>query len=1054
MTATSKPSTDQAKQLNLRLLGPFEAAWPDAPIPAFATDKVRALLTYLALEGERPLRRETLATLLWPDWPDEVARRNLRQNLHRLKASLDSLDPSLGDRLLLADRQSVGVDGSLLAVDVLQFQATLAQVEAHPHRHLASCPVCLERLRQAAGLIRGEFLAGFSLPDAPLFDEWLMMQRERLHYQSVQTFFVLAEAHMRQADYEGAYTYALRQAALEPWREEAHRQIMQALAHQGARAEALAHYATCCRILDEELGVEPSEETTALYQAIVEERFAGQAGDDRPRLRHFPTYFTPFLGREGEIQQILDQLQQPDCRLLTLIAPGGMGKTRLAIAAANALAPAPAYPQGLIFVPLADTTDRAGLLTALAQAVEMPMKGVTDLQASLYRFVADQEMLLVLDNFEQILAEADVVAGLLRAGPNLQILVTAREALNLRAEWRFALRGLPCPPPLDPFNPHEPTGMDDETWTSYPGVQIFVQSARQVRPDFAPLTQRGAITRICQLVEGMPLALEMAGAWARLMTCQQIAEQISASLDILVAAPQDTPERQRSVRAIFEQTWSQLSPRQQRGLAELSIFRQSFSLEAALAITGVDLLILTQLVDRALIRHDQAGRYTMHLLLRQFGLEKLAAIRGAEAQSRREYAAYFLGQVADATQEFHQASAAGVISAMQLDLDNLRQAWQWATEQGDGERLAASAVGFSRLLRLLGLHQEGITRMGRAADQLAQQAESLPASYFLRFRQALIQMDLGLYHLALPQVEAVCAFWRQVGDEALLAQGLAEQGIGLWRVGQLAQADQQLRASLDLAETLGNGPVVAYARHHLANVLANLGDTETPHTLLNQSLAFYRGHGDLRRLAGLLNDMGATTYVRDLPQAQRYLTESLTIWRQLGDRLGATYPLHNLAYFALHNQEYDRAEQLLNEAERLARSIGFEDGLITCQYHLGLISLLARGDVAEAGQRLGESLRLAVGLSSWLSLGDILLGIALLHAQRGEMGHAVRLCAGIHTHISPVKPPGPLEERIYEEVLADARQALSPDNFAGHWAAGAALPLEELARWGMETIGA
>jgi DNA-binding SARP family transcriptional activator/predicted ATPase len=1020
-------------QLRLTLLGTFAASWAGRPVVAFPTDKVRALLAYLALEGERPLRRETLATLLWPDYPDDIARRNLRQNLHRLNQLLDALEPGLSDRLLLVDRQTVRLNCAHVRLDVAEFEGGLTAVETHPHRRLSACQPCLDTLANAARLVRGDLLAGFTLPDAPLFDEWLIIRRERLHYQSLQLLHTLAEVSLERGDFDPAYQYAARQIALEPWREEAHRQMMLALARQGWRSEALAQYATCARLLEEELGLPPSGETAALYQEILNETLPIAATSGQ--LHHFPATFTPFIGREAEIGQIVDQMQDPACRLLTLIAPGGMGKTRLSIAAAAQLANAPQFADGLYFVPLAATNDRDALLIALAQAVEMPLQGVDDVAAALGTFLKGKRLLLVLDNFEQLVAEAAVVVGLLTAVPHLQLLITSREPLNLQAEWQIRLDGLP----------YAPEGAAN--WADCSAAQLFIQTASRVRPGFAPARYEAAISRICQLVGGMPLALEMAAAWSRLMEPEQIANQISDSLDFLVATARDVPERQRSIYAVLNQSWNLLEPDAQQTLAQLGLFQAGFSLEAAVFVSGATLSGLSALANKALLRPGLAGRYELHPLLRQFALEQLTTFGPPfGADCRQRHAAYFLQRLAAAETDFHQANAAAVLSEIQPDLDNVRLAWGWAAGRQDAPLLAASQRGLARFFRLMGLHQEGAALLAQGSARLAGREEWKTAVALLQFREATLRLELGSFEAAKTLLHSARATWETAGDAANLSRALADLGIVAWRMGDLDAAEAHLQESLALAQQVDDGGQIGYALHHLGNIAWFRSDYATAVLQVSASLPYYRQQGDLRRLAAVLSDLGAAQMLQqgDHDQSRAYFSESLALYRQLGDRLGTTYPLHNLGYLALMTQEYESAEQLFGETLRIGEQMGDQRSMANTLHHLGLTTLLGSGDLGQAAAYFRDGLRLANAIQEWQVMGDALMGLAVTAVRQGDFATAVRLAGGMQARLGEFRLGGLVESPLYEAALAEARAALGEAAFAALWAEGAKWSLADV----------
>jgi DNA-binding SARP family transcriptional activator len=334
--------------LTLSTFGTLRVALDGTPITSFATDKVRALLVFLAVEATYPHRRETLAHLLWPDLPDRDARHNLSQALWHLRQALAERDSATP--LLLMSRDTVQFNPRRsLSVDVTEFTRLLSACDTCTATTLATCAVCLPRLQQAAALYQGDFLAHLTLGDDSPFDEWALHWRERLHQQALRLFGTLADLAEQRGDDEEARAFLTRQLALEPWREEAHRALMRLLARRGERSAALAQYATCRRVLADELGIEPAPETTQMYEQIRDM----PALPDAPAPLRLPTPTTAFLGRARELADLAARLTDPACRVLTLLGPGGIGKTRLALQTAADLAPHPAFPGGVVWVPLA-----------------------------------------------------------------------------------------------------------------------------------------------------------------------------------------------------------------------------------------------------------------------------------------------------------------------------------------------------------------------------------------------------------------------------------------------------------------------------------------------------------------------------------------------------------------------------------------------------------------------------------------------------------------------------------------------------------------------------
>src|SRR6266545_4062733 len=413
-------------------------------------------------------------------------------------------------------------------------------------------------------------------------------------------------------------------------REASHRQLMRLLAFSGQRSAALAQYATCRRVLDEELGVAPEEETTALYARIQRGADVASPSAARPSdnlAAHTP--LTPLIGREGELAQLAERLEDRNCRLLTLIGPGGIGKTRLALQIASGLRGS--FRDGVYFVPLAALNAADMLVPAIASALGFALHGLADPKAQLLAYLRTKDMLLVLDNFEQVLDGADVLSDLIQAAPGVVVLATSREPLHLRVEWLMDLDGLPVPQDVEASSVERSSA-----------VQLFVQTARRMQADFAlsPATSP-SVVRICQLVAGTPLAIELAAAWVRSQSCVEIARALEQSLEQLATTMRDVPARHRSMRAVFEHSWRLLSDAEQGVLRRLAVFRGGMEADAAEQVAGATSSLLAALVDKSLLRRNGAGRYDLHELVRQYAGEQLEAA-GEAGEIRNQHTACFL----------------------------------------------------------------------------------------------------------------------------------------------------------------------------------------------------------------------------------------------------------------------------------------------------------------------------------------------------------------------------------------------------------------------------
>jgi DNA-binding SARP family transcriptional activator/predicted ATPase len=586
-------------QLELSLLGRVEIKREGQPVEGFVSAKAQALLLYLAVTG-RPQRRETLAGLLWGDKSDARARGNLRK-------ALSNLRQVMGESVVV-NGQTVSFNLDTVAcLDVAVFESALAADQANPEN--------LTALAAAVEQYQGDFLAGFVVEEALPFEEWTLTERERLRRMAIQALYRLAVAHTARGEYAAGIDMTARLLTLEPWQEEAHRQMMILLERSGQHATALAQYETCRRILAQELGVQPLPETQALYQRL---KARGQ-----PSPHNLPPPSTPFVGRKKELAYLAHLLAQSDCRLLTLVGLGGIGKTRLALqTAAEHLT---AFKDGVFFAPLVDVCTSDLLAAALAQALPCVLSQPSE--ADLISYLAGREILLVLDNFEHLLVRAPgqkpgeaLLINILTRAPGVKLLVTSREPLNLHEECVIEVGGLECPQEDGPG-----TNRATVHWQTYSAVKLFVQQAQRVQADFALSDcNQAEIVRLCRLVNGMPLGLELAAAWVPLLSCAEIAREIERDLDFLTTAARNIPDRHRSMRAVFESTWDLLSEPERDTLKKLSQFKGKFQRETALQITGVSLPLLLALVGKSLLRRDAAGWYDMHELLRQFAADKLA----------------------------------------------------------------------------------------------------------------------------------------------------------------------------------------------------------------------------------------------------------------------------------------------------------------------------------------------------------------------------------------------------------------------------------------------
>jgi len=910
--------------LEISTLGRVEIRRNGMVVPDFPTRKVEALLVYLACTG-RPHQREQLAEFLWDD-------RSQAQSLTNLRATLSRLNEQLAP-FLLSTRKTVALrPGAQVWIDAVELRTALET------NRLPLSNSSAHRLERVLALYQGDFLAGFYLNESQGFEEWLRAERERLRIGVMEALSQLVAFHLGQASFDAGVGHAARLLELDPLREDAHRQMMKLLASKGQRNAALSQYNTCHRILTEELGIEPEAPTTALFAQIQSGTFIPPAIPAKPP-HNLPVQPTRFIGREAELTQIEGYLDDADCRLLTLIGQGGNGKTRLAFQAAAGKALD--FMAGVWVIPFAGIASPEYVMPTIAERLQVPFYNSIDQKQQVLDYLREKQLLLVLDNCEHVLEGMGVLAEILSAAPAVKILATSRERLNVQGEWLFPVDGL--------MFPQSENGAKAETYTA---VQLFVQSARRSRPNFH-LEDVAAVAHICTLVEGMPLAIELAASWAHQMPCDRIAAHIQHDLDFLSTNLRDGPERQRSTRALFEHSWRLLSEAEQAILRKLSIFRGGFDADAAARVAGASLRLLSRLSEKSLVRTSPTGRYDMHELLRQFAQEKLLEADEVEATKDR-HLDYLVVWAEEANLRLRGAEQVVWFGRIETEHDNLRAALEWGI---NGQRVE---VGL-RLANALwwfwsrrGYWREGYTwldtglaraesetttrayAMANAVTLFGQLREGRAASYFeeaLRLGQKLglediVAMSYVSRSFGVPDYEAAAGLFeqaisllRQVKARFELTVALFLYGDRARMQGDLALAEGLYQESLAIADADQNRELMISPLGNLGRLATYQGDYERAVLLLQQAVTIARELGNRVEIADWLVHLGTLELYRGNDTiAERHLQETLVLCRDLGNAMSIAHVTHCLADLALHRGNDAQAAELVSDSLLMSQS--------------------------------------------------------------------------------------------------------------------------------------
>lgn len=998
--------TPQQPLLSLVLLGPFRVTWSDGTPIEFRTRKQRALLAYLAVEADRPHQREVLAELLWPERPEGTARRSLRQ-------ALTGLRRAMGDEYLLTTRHTIQFNAtSSCWLDVIVYQAHMQAVHAHLHKDPAICPICMGHRQQAVALYRGDFLDGLVPDDCLGFQEWTTFRRENFFRQQVEALQQLSRYNremgvMGRRDLERARRYTRRWVELDPLSEVAHRERMIVLALSDQRRAALEQYEICRHILVEELGIDPAPKTKALRERIR----AGQMPpliDARtvfPR-QNLPMQLTPFVGRERELAQLGQLLRHPEYRLLTAVGPGGVGKTRLALRAAAQAYKDDLFADGVWFVPTATIPTPDLMAAGVAQALGLTMEGKRDPLAQILDHLKSRTLLLVLDSLEHLLGAnksegGDVLLEILREASGVKILVTSRERLNFQAEFLLRLEGLPYPPQDLP-------DLSNAIDRRCAAVQLFLERAGRVRVGFAVTEETlPPIINICGLVDGLPLGIELAAASLHptepvAQACSQVAQAIQESLDALSVCLHDLPQRQRSIRAVFEHSWQLLSKTEQVVYRRLSVFRDGFTADAARAVVGnvrncAKRLSLQTLVDKSLLRQEKGGRYGLHSLLRQYVAEKLAEQSEEESATQERHASFYLAFLQEREEALLGEDSREALDEIWEELGNVRAAWRWAVAEGQIAALDASLAGLARFYNLNGFLREAEVVFGDAAARAIALTEGDGGvsrggverlACRLLVAQASFLAGQGQYTQVLPvatkAVELACTTQSAVCE----AQATFCQGEALWRKGQLDKARFHLERALSLIQSdPGAGQhassIVQEVETGSLNCLAAIhwsqGYRAEAERYLQQALNLAVRWENRQAEARLLGNLGVVTVEQGkYAEARQLFRRSLEMHRTSGNRRGASIALGNLGNIFLYLGVYGEARSHYEQSVVIQREIGDRNDEALSLGNLGLVHHYL-GDDESAVDYSQQALDIAQQTGERRTQGAILL----------KLGHAL-----------------------------------------------------------------
>ena len=961
--------------LEIRALGNLKLSFDGEDLDSISL-RAQVLLVYLGLEGGKH-HRNYLAAMLWPESPGAKALTSLRVLLSELRKVIPDC--------LEINRTNLGIKPhSDLYLDAFEFEGLLKA----------------GKIKKAYDLYRGDLLSGVYIPGSTEFENWRRWENERIRRLAIDQGEKAILKEFGLGNYGEVEFLARYLIKIEPTNEVANLYYSISQALGGHRAAAIKQIQVYQTRLREFLNLDLPEEIVNMQKLINEGNLDSIIDTLSPR-QHLPSIQTTFIGRSSELKTISGMLTNPDCRLISIVGPGGIGKTRLAIEVAKETSID--FPDGAFFVPLDTVTSGNDILPAIANSLLFKLGTVgsdLDPQTHLYDYLRDRSLVLILDCFEHLTGSGHLVSKLLATASKLQVVITSRHKLNLPEEWTYTLEGLSIPESED-INDDLPDALS-----------LFLSRTKQILPEkIISESELKEAARICRLVEGMPLGIELAAAWAAVLDFSEIADEITENYGFLEDHHQDSSSKHKSMRAVFQSSWNLLEEIHQEYLLMLSVFKGGFSRQAAQEISKASITDFAVLMDRSLLRKNARGQFEIHPIVQQFCREIISDQENVWQEIQQKHYLYYSDYLRKRMPKIYSLEPDNTRAEVHDAIANILAAAKFYTEQSKAAPDPNIIQDLFSYYLIRGWHEGAIAFQAlgdiieikdkeRAGDNVLLLAR-------LQTQEAYYLSNLGLFEESEQLSQNSLPVLQESNHIRELAICLNNLGINAIHRGEYDLSLEYLEKAILLGKKANCYSLPSYYLW-VGYVYFLIGEYDLGMKSLNDSLECFGKQNNHWGKAFSYSKMGlASDGLGNYQEALNYHHQSLSIFKQTGDHAGQGYDLSRMSLGALLLGDYQSALQYGLDGMEQFKEVGHRWGICVSLCRIGYAKL-GLEEIDEAGSMLREAMEMShQNLLDPLCL-HALGGIAIQELLSGNQSEALGLSKYVILH--------PKTPEIYKEL--------------------------------------